>query len=80
MYVACRPLKVGTRTVNPGEPVPEAADWQECVRRSHLNLGWIKEDSTIPCAVAVPPGPAKDGDAQVKPKPKKKAKTAKIAS
>lgn len=76
MYVACRPLKVGKRTVQAGEYVPEAADWQECVRRSHLNLGWIKDDGQT--AAGKPVSAAADvteGSAAVKPK--KKAKRAK---
>ena len=34
-------LKLRDRVVFKGDPVPEAASWDEAVRRAHLELGYI---------------------------------------
>lgn len=52
MYVACVPLKVAGKTVQAGEVVPEADQWQETVRRAHINLGWIKQTNGSPSSLA----------------------------
>jgi hypothetical protein len=47
MYVALRPLKVsdggsGLKTIPVGQSVPGVDQWQESVRRSHLQLGFLR--------------------------------------
>lgn len=81
MYVACVPLKVAGSQVQPGETVPGAEKWQECVIRAHLNLGWMEKRDETPSAQPkelVEEAASKDGTASVNSKknPSKK-KTAK---
>lgn len=77
MFVALRSLKVDGRTVAPGEPVPEAAAWQESVRRAHLNLGWIKEDQELPATPKARPVVAapKEGAVPANKKVSRRTKT-----
>jgi ribosomal protein L44E len=42
-YVARRPMAMGDHVRQPGQLVPEAADWKGKVRQCHLDLGWIEE-------------------------------------
>lgn len=53
-YVARKPLRVGGRTIQPGEVVPEAAGWKNV--RAYVN------DGSLAIAVAVPEGAVEDAE------------------
>lgn len=51
-YYATRPLKIGDGTRQPGEEVPEAAEWKNL--RLFIGKGWI---AAVPDEVRQPPPP-----------------------